>query len=104
MGRQLACVMDHRSAAWMERPERERTELPQAVVHNLELERDDVVADIGAGTGYFTFRMADQVPEGQVLAVDIQQRMLDIIEPTIKTVDELKKLNLPAGVDITIKI
>jgi small subunit ribosomal protein S10 len=32
------------------------------------------------------------------------KRLLDIIEPTAKTVDELKKLNLPAGVDITIKI
>lgn len=32
------------------------------------------------------------------------KRLLDIIDPTIKTVDELKKLNLPAGVDITIKI
>ncbi|MDX1440801.1 MAG: hypothetical protein R3284_12955, partial [Rubricoccaceae bacterium] len=64
MGRQLACVMDHRSAAWMERPERERTEMPAAVVRNLELEPDDVVADIGAGTGYFTFRLAAEVPEG----------------------------------------
>ena len=32
------------------------------------------------------------------------KRLLDIIEPTAKTVDELKKLNMPAGVDITIKI
>lgn len=79
MGRQLACVMDHRSAAWMERPDRERTELPAAVVEHLALEADDVVADIGAGTGYFTFRMAAEVPEGRVLAVDIQQRMLDIL-------------------------
>ena len=36
--------------------------------------------------------------------VRTHKRLLDIIEPTIKTVDELKKLNLPAGVDITIKI
>lgn len=79
MGRELACVMDHRSAAWMERPERDRTEMPQAVVHHLDLEPDDVVADIGAGTGYFTFRMAGQVPDGKVLTVDIQQQMLDII-------------------------
>ena len=36
--------------------------------------------------------------------VRTHKRLLDIIEPTAKTVDELKKLNLPAGVDITIKI
>ncbi len=80
MGRQLACVMDHRGAAWMERPERERTELPAAVVRNLELSPADVVADIGAGTGYFTFRLTEEVPDGLVLAVDIQPTMLDIIE------------------------
>ncbi len=80
LGRELACVMDHRGAAWMERPERERTELPAAVVRNLELSDDAVVADIGAGTGYFTFRIASEVPQGRVLAVDIQPTMLDIIE------------------------
>ena len=80
MGRELACVMDHRGAAWMERPERERTELPAAVVRNLELAPNAIVADIGAGTGYFTFRIAPEVPEGHVLAVDIQPTMLDIIE------------------------
>src|SRR5690606_19729140 len=58
MGREIAQVMGHRGAAWLERPERERTELPDLVVAHLGLEPDDVVADIGAGTGYFTFRLA----------------------------------------------
>ena len=43
----------------------------------------------------FDYRMLDQ---------SAVKRLLDIIEPTAKTVDELRKLNLPAGVDITIKI
>jgi ubiquinone/menaquinone biosynthesis C-methylase UbiE len=47
------------------------------LVRELELAPTDVVADIGAGTGYFTFRMSPLVPEGFVLAVDIQEEMLD---------------------------
>jgi ubiquinone/menaquinone biosynthesis C-methylase UbiE len=54
-------------------------ELPNRVVQALELRPDDTVADIGAGTGYFTFRLAGQVPQGQVLAVDIESAMLDTI-------------------------
>ena len=80
MGREIARVMDHRGAAWLERPERERTELPARVVQNLDLRPTDVVADIGAGTGYFTFRIAPLVPQGRVLAVDIQPEMLEIID------------------------
>jgi precorrin-6B methylase 2 len=80
LGREIARVMDHRGAAWLERPERERTELPALVVENLDLRGDEVVADIGAGTGYFTFRIAPEVPRGRVLAVDIQPEMLTIIE------------------------
>ncbi|NNF59098.1 MAG: methyltransferase [Rhodothermaceae bacterium] len=80
MGREIARVMDHRGAAWLERPERERTELPALVVENLDLQGDEIVADIGAGTGYFTFRIAPLVPQGRVLAVDIQPQMLSILE------------------------
>lgn len=80
MGREIAQVMGHRGAAWLERPERERTELPDRVVENLDLQPSDVVADIGAGTGYFTFRIAPLVPDGRVMAVDIQPEMLAILE------------------------
>jgi SAM-dependent methyltransferase len=80
MGREISHVMGHLGAAWLERPEREREERTDLLIENLPLEADDVVADIGAGTGYFTFPMAARVPEGTVLAVDIQQEMLDIIE------------------------
>lgn len=80
MGREIAQVMGHRGAAWLERPERERQERTDLLVNALDLEPDDVVADLGAGTGYFTFRIAPRVPEGRVLAVDIQPEMLSIIE------------------------
>jgi ubiquinone/menaquinone biosynthesis C-methylase UbiE len=79
MGREISFVMGHRAAGWLERPEREREERTDLLISRLPLETDDVVADVGAGTGYFSFPMAQRVPEGRVLAVDIQQEMLDII-------------------------
>ena len=80
MGREISHVMGHRGAAWLERPDREREERTDLLIKNLPLEQDSVVADIGAGTGYFSFPIAARVPDGKVLAVDIQQEMLDIIK------------------------
>ena len=79
-GREIARVMSHRGAAWLERPGREVEERPDELVAMLDLEPTDVVADLGAGTGYFTFRMAPLVPRGKILAIDIQPEMLDIVE------------------------
>ncbi len=64
---------------WFERREREVEELPDRLVEALELKADDVVADIGAGTGYLTFRISARVPSGKVYAVDIDPAMLDTI-------------------------
>ena len=80
MGREISHVMGHLGAAWLERPQRNRDEKTRRLVKNLPLEAGDTVADIGAGTGYFSFRIAELIPQGKVLAVDIQQEMLDIIE------------------------
>ncbi len=80
MGREISFVMGHQAAAWLNRPEREREEMPDAVVENMNLAPDEVVADIGAGSGYFSFRIAGKVPQGKVMAVDIQPEMLDLIE------------------------
>jgi ubiquinone/menaquinone biosynthesis C-methylase UbiE len=114
MGREIAQVMGHLAAGWLERPEREAEEKPRLLIDNLKLEADDVVADIGAGTGYFTFRLAQRLPEGKVLAVDIQQEMLDMlsarelelgltnVEPILGDVDDPK---LPAGsVDLVLMV
>lgn len=79
LGREISHVMGHRGAAWLERQSRVREELPDLAVQAMGLSPDSVVADIGAGTGYFTFRMATFVPEGRVFAVDIQPEMLAII-------------------------
>ncbi len=80
LGREIAWVMGHEGAGWLERPDREEAELPDRVVENMKLRPTDIVADIGAGTGYFTFRISRIVKQGKVFAVDIQQEMLSIIE------------------------
>ena len=82
MGREISFVMGHRAADWLNRPSRIEEEMPDAVVDNMNLAADDVVADIGAGSGYFSFRIARKVPNGKVLAVDIQPEMLALIENT----------------------
>ena len=79
MGREIAQVMGHQAMMWLERESRETEEQPSTTVQQLELKPDDVVADIGAGTGYFSFRIAEKVPEGKVYAVDIQPEMLDAV-------------------------
>jgi len=84
MGREIAQVMGHQAADWLERPEREQQERTDLLVNNMDLKPADVVADIGAGTGYFSFRMAIKVPQGKVLAVDIQQEMLDLLDKAAK--------------------
>ncbi len=78
-GREIAQVMGHRGAQWLERTSRIYEEAPDELVRAMQLPPDAVVADIGAGTGYFTFRLATMVPAGRVYAVDIQPEMLDII-------------------------
>ena len=76
MGREISHVMGHLGADWLERPERERQERTDLLIAGLILSDDFVVADIGAGTGFFTFPIAQRVPKGKVFAVDIQPEML----------------------------
>ena len=80
MGREIAHYMGHQGMMWLERASRETEEKPDRTVENLDLQPDDVVADIGAGSGYFSVRIAQQVTEGKVLAVDIQPEMLEAID------------------------
>ena len=80
MGREIAQVMGHQAADWLERPERESEEQPSLALPALKLKPGDAVADIGAGSGYYTRRLAKLVGEkGVVYAVDIQQEMLDLL-------------------------
>lgn len=86
LGREIAHVMGHRGADWLERPEREAEEHPAALVDALELKPGMVAADIGAGTGYFTWRIAQKVaPNGFVYAVDIQKEMLELLQKNMSS-------------------
>ncbi len=114
MGRDIAQVMGHRGAGWLERSDRKDEERTDLLLKALELKEDDVVADIGAGSGYFTLRLSKLVPEGTVLAVDIQPEMLEMIrdkmqqEPldNVKTVlGEIDDPALPVGtVDLVLMV
>lgn len=85
LGREISHVMGHLGAGWLERPSREREERTDLLIENLPLEPGDTAADLGAGTGYFSFPMAERVgPEGRVLAVDIQPEMLQIIKQRLE--------------------
>ncbi|MGK7886153.1 MAG: class I SAM-dependent methyltransferase [Crocosphaera sp.] len=80
LGREIAKVMGHQEFLWLERPSREQQEKPSQVIKSLNLKPTETIADIGAGSGYFSFRIAQLVPDGKVFAVDIQPEMLDIID------------------------
>lgn len=84
-GREIAQVMGHQGADWLERPERETEENPDAVLQALACRPGDHVADIGCGTGYFAWRLAGKVgSKGKVYGVDIQPEMLDLLARRMK--------------------
>lgn len=107
-GREYAWPMGVAGAPWLDRPERIREEQPDRALDLIDIEAGSTVADIGAGSGYFTERLARRVgPMGRVYANDIQPGMLELIEdrmeknkltnvvPVLGTLDDPK---LPAGV------
>ncbi len=115
LGREIAHVMGHQAADWLERPEREIEERPGLVLEALKLQPGDVVADIGAGTGYFSWRIAQKVgAKGVVYGVEIQQEMIDLmnkkmaernvtnVKPILGTIKDPKLP--PASVDLVIMV
>jgi len=113
--REIAQVMGHLGAGWLERPEREREERTARLLEMLQVEPGSVVADIGAGSGYFTRRLAGLVgDDGRVLATDIQPEMLEIlrqgliaegienVEPILGRVDDAGLA--PASVDLILLV
>ncbi len=85
MGREIAQVMGYPGASWLERSSRQKEERPDLLLKALALKEGDVVADIGAGSGYYSRRMARQVGStGTVYAVDIQAEMLQLLIDTLQ--------------------
>ncbi len=83
-GRRFALPMGVQGAPWLDRREREEEEKPDLAIRLLRLQRGSTVADIGAGSGYFTLRMARAVgASGKVYATDIQQGMLDLLQQNL---------------------
>ncbi len=78
-GREISHVMGHLGAGWLERDSRQREERTDLLLDFLVSLEPVTVADIGAGTGYFSLPLARRLPRGRVLAVDIQSEMLQIL-------------------------
>jgi SAM-dependent methyltransferase len=106
-GRRFAQVMGFQGAAWLDREERDIEEQPDRAIDALGLEAGFVVADIGAGSGYMSVRLAKRVgPKGRVYASDIQPQMIALLQqrltrdalttvvPVLGTADDPK---LPEG-------
>jgi ubiquinone/menaquinone biosynthesis C-methylase UbiE len=115
LGREIAHVMGPGGIPWLDRPERENEENPARCIESLRLKPGDVVADLGAGSGYYSFRMAPLVGEkGRILAVEIQDEMIAelkkrIAKNQIVNVETVKGTEkdprLPeAGVDLVILV
>ena len=84
-GRRFAAVMSAEGADWLDRSERETEEAPDEALDIIGIKKGSVVADIGAGSGYMTIRMARRVgANGIVYANDIQQPMLDLLDQRLK--------------------
>jgi ubiquinone/menaquinone biosynthesis C-methylase UbiE len=114
-GRPYAGVMSADGAPWLTRPEREEEEQPERALDEIKIVNGSAVADIGAGSGAITWRLAERVgPTGKVYANDIQPRMLELlrqnmaqrkivnVEPVLGTVDDPKLP--PSSVDLELLI
>ena len=80
MGREIAHVMGHQAADWLERPEREQEERTDLLIEALKLREGEVVADIGCGSGFISRKIAKKTgATGVIYGVEIQQEMLDLL-------------------------
>ena len=114
MGREISKVMGHPGIGWLERTDREKEEAPSKAIALLDLAPDAVLADIGAGSGSYSFRIARKLPRGKIVAVDIQPEMLDFlkaesaklgvtnVQPHLGSIDDVKLP--PASIDAALMV
>ena len=113
-GREIAHVMGAGGGEWLEREERSKEENTNMAITKIDLPTNAIIADIGAGTGYYSFKLAHKVPHGKVYAVEVQDEFITYLKNkkrTLKdTVVEVVKgtefsPNLPANsVDLAIMV
>ncbi|MFD2200863.1 class I SAM-dependent methyltransferase [Shivajiella indica] len=84
MGREISQVMNFMGMSWLERATRPQEENTELAIKNLPINKQSVVADIGAGSGYYTFRIAKKVPQGLVYAVEIQNSAIQYLQEKSK--------------------
>ena len=96
MGREIAYVMGFQGMSWLERPEREKEENTAKLLQHMNITSGDVIADIGAGSGYHVFKMSSIAKDVFVYAVDIQDEMLAEMNERI-TDNEIDNVTLVKG-------
>jgi len=79
-GREISQVMGAAGSEWLEREERQQEENTKLAIEKIILPANGSVADIGAGTGYYSFRLSAKVPQGKVYAVEIQDELIELLQ------------------------
>ncbi|MBE7171385.1 MAG: class I SAM-dependent methyltransferase [Williamsia sp.] len=80
MGREIAAIMGAGGASWLDRNSRQQEENTNLAISKFPLTPSSKVADIGAGSGYYTFKVATKIPDGKLYAVEIQDEMIRLLE------------------------
>jgi predicted methyltransferase len=80
MGREIAAIMGTTGGSWLDRSTRQEEENSVLTIENMQLQPNSVVADLGAGTGFYTFQIAPRVPAGKVYAVEVQDRFVKSLQ------------------------
>jgi SAM-dependent methyltransferase len=80
LGREIAQVMGAAGSDWLERGERQQEENSKLAIEKIMLSENNQVADIGAGTGYYSFKLSAKVPKGKVYAVEIQDELIEYLQ------------------------
>ena len=103
MGREISYVMGFQGIGWLERSEREKEENVSNLIQNMRIESNDKIADIGCGSGYHVFRVAELAKNGIVYAVDIQTEMLEVVDSKIKS-NKIKNVKTILGSEKSVEL